>query len=181
MGASLMQTGNLVIQTLEERLVISVSGNTDASAEILIEDLPFILEFLNTQEKLRMNRRAGFRLNISELPHSDSQLFQLAVLTEAGNITLQPIDISLGGLYAASDTFIGKPGDQVQLLLVHNNVSIALSAHIVRASVCAGKLAFRFINDLDSHAEFEPPQELTTIFAALESCWLGASLDLQWS
>tara|TARA_R110002124_G_scaffold657_11_gene3122 strand:- start:21347 stop:21892 length:546 start_codon:yes stop_codon:yes gene_type:complete len=180
MSLSMLQTGNLVIRPLEEKLIIAVSGNAGSRAEIAIEDLPLIIEFLGAQKRLRTNRRAGFRLNISELPPAERNSFQVTALKHSVNIGLQPVDISLGGLYAASDTFIGRPGEVLHLLIAHDNVSITLPAQIVRTSLCSRKFAFRFINDPVSPADFEPPEELTAIFAALEACWLGASLDLQW-
>ena len=120
MSLSMLQTGNLVIRPLEEKLIIAVSGNAGSRAEIAIEDLPLIIEFLGAQKRLRTNRRAGFRLNISELPPAERNSFQVTALKHSVNIGLQPVDISLGGLYAASDTFIGRPGEVLHLLIAHD-------------------------------------------------------------
>lgn len=181
MNLNTLQTGNLVIQAMEEKLVISVKGRTNCSTDISFEDLPIILEFLTTQRKLQMNRRKGFRLNFNELKPVDLRSFQLSVATARGSFVLEPIDFSLGGIYAESELIVGEQGESVVVTLAYQGKTIFLPAEIVRVSECATLFAFHFKNVIGSDGTLDPPDDLAAIFAALEACWLGSSLDLQWN
>lgn len=181
MNVNTLKTGNLVIQAMEEKLLISVKGRTDSSTEISFNDLPAILEFLHAQRKLQMNRRRGFRLNFKELKPSDWRSFWLSVATDRGSFVLEPIDFSLCGLLAESELIVGDQGELVVITIAYEESTISLPAEIVRISACERHFAFHFRNLLESDGKFDPPEELATIFAALEACWLDASLDLQWN
>jgi hypothetical protein len=181
MNANTLQTGNFVIEAMEEKLLISVNGSSKSSTEISFEDLPTILEFLHTQRKLQMNRRKGFRLNFKDLKPEDRELFQLSVATYRGVFALEPIDFSLGGILAASELIVGNQGELVIITLAYDETSISLPAEVVRVSEAANQFAFHFRNVMGSDGKLDPPEELATIFAALEACWLDSSLDLLWN
>lgn len=181
MNLRTLQTGNLLIEAAEESLRVSLQGCPGCETDVSFEDLPAILDFLNTQRKLQMNRRRGFRINIKELNQEDGNSLEVFVTTDEGRIQLQPIDFSLGGILAESDTPIGNEGDVVAVAIAYMGTRITLPASIVRVLDESKQVAFHFQNVTAADGRLDPPAALTTIFAALEACWLDSSLDLHWN
>jgi hypothetical protein len=176
-----IKSGNLVIRTMEEKLVFEIHGSSLALAEVPAEDLPVILEFINAHRAAHANRRMGFRLDLQQLDPTALEQFQVTVDIGAGAIPVQPIDLSITGIRVDSDTLEGQPGMQAILTLAFEDHSVALSAVLVRHSESIGRFAFHFPEIFGENGRLSPPRELTEICYALESLWLNENLDLKWN
>lgn len=176
-----IQSSNLVIRTAEEKLVFEIGGETPALAEVPVEDLSIIMEFIKAHKESLANRRMGFRLDLGQLKPEDFGQIRVTVTSEAGTMDVTPADLSITGIRVHSKELIGEPGMQATITLAFENKTVSLPAVLVRRYDADTRYAFHFPEIFGDDGRLSPPRELTEILYALESLWLDQNLDLKWN
>jgi hypothetical protein len=176
-----LRSGNLLIRTVDDKLVFEIDDGTIASAEVPLEDLSLINEFIRAHRETHSNRRRGFRLDIGQLRHIERQQLQVSVHTEAGPLPVTPADLSITGIRVKSEDLQGEAGMQTEVSLSFEDKAVHLPAVLVRRYDADSRFAFHFPEVFGEDGRLNPPREFTQILYALESLWLDRNLDLKWN
>lgn len=175
------QSGNLLIRAMGEKLVFEIGGEDSAVAEVPLEDLPVITEFIRSHKESHSNRRTGFRLDLDQLKPEDFSQIQVIVTTGDSTLQVAPADLSLTGIRVHSEEFDGTPGLQADITLAFETLSVTLPAVLVRRYDDNTRFAFHFPEIFGDDGRLSPPREFTEILYALKSLWLDQNLDLKWN
>ena len=176
-----LQCGNLAIISDDDKLMFEFNSGDMRRAAIAGEDIPRLLDFLkHHQREINTSRRAGFRLQLNELPRHDASRFKVAVEVDGEVMPLQPIDFSVSGLLAETYLELGGAGTEVKLQLSFDGQTVWVPAVVVRRQPQEGLCAFQFTPVWYQDAQC-PSRELHSIFYRLESLWLNSCLQLQWA
>lgn len=178
---SQLQTGNLLIRAQEDDLVFELAGQLGHSAEVRLEDIGTIVEFLNTHTSRHADRRVGFRLDLRKIESSLIEGLHFCVQTSESSVELRPIDLSLSGFCGEASVYLGEFGTTIDMTITFGSCSVSLPAKIVRGGQPDRATAVHFTGVVTAEGELKPPHELRRIFNALESLWLDQSLGLKWS
>lgn len=175
-----IHSGDLTIRTMGEKIAFELKGKDFSRAVIDSRELPALLEFLSSYLASQSNRRAGFRIDLSQLSHDIVEQFCVFVEVDGKKLAVTPIDLSITGIYVESEEFTFKHGSRVVINLSYDDKIVALPAVTIRQNTSYTHTAFHFVGVVED-GESSPPSELDAIFQALEALWLNNSLGLTWS
>lgn len=176
-----IRTGNLVVRAVQNSFQFEVSGKDTGSAVVPIEDIALLLNFFQKQVDSNEHRRAGFRLDLSELESEEVSRLQVTVEIDGKTVPVKPLDISISGIRVESDQIAATIGAKARLEVGFEDFRVTLPAVLVRVFNADRCFAFHFTEIFGEDGRLDPPNEFTEIYYALQSIWLNQNLDLKWN
>lgn len=176
------QSGNLLIRAAGEKLQFEIDGEPGAVAEVPLEDLSIISEFIQSHRESHSNRRTGFRLDLDQLKPEDYHQIRVSVAPGgSAPLAVAPADLSLTGIRVYSDELTGEPGMQADITIAFESLAVTLPAVLVRRYDGDTRFAFHFPEIFGEDGRLKPPAAFTDILYALKSLWLNQNLDFKWN
>ena len=172
------KSDNLVVWTNGDNLVVDIRGNDAARAEVSMDAIPGLMDFLQYHQGVHSNRRRGYRLNLEDLEPDQLEALRVSLEPEPGQwLAVKAVNLSRSGIHIESEQYGGGYGDQVLVRVQYGTESVDLPAVLVRQTSANHTAAFHFTDVYDDEGALIPPVGLVNILAELEEAWLDQAVE----
>ena len=159
--------GRLVVTADETEVTFALGAEDGSQVTITPSQVSKLEAFLKRYAP--HERRLGFRVPLDTLSSEVRSDFKVRVRNISGYVKATPIDISLTGALLKSKKFRASMGTRVMTKLTLAGYSCTLVSKVVRKNENLWALHF---SETIKNGEFNPPEELLSIYRILETEWL---------